>query len=87
MNNELGTVGSLLEATSLAKSCLYQAEAPVQRNQFRIPPIHVMAHGLGWYKDKLGTKTTLRKFSMSEALPVIFFLHFGQSSGFKPNLV
>ena len=24
---------------------------------------------------------------MSEALPVIFFLHFGHSSGFKPDLV
>ena len=31
-------------------------------------------------------KTTLRKFSMSEALPVIFFLHFGHIGRFKPDL-
>ena len=29
---------------------------------------------------------TLRKFSMSEALPVIFFLHFGHRGWVRPNL-
>ena len=46
-----------------------------------------------WYVWKVllskdnANKTTWRKFSMSEALPVIFLLHFGHSGWFRPTLV
>ena len=46
-----------------------------------------------WYVSKVllskdnANKTTWRKFSMSEALPVISLLHFGHSGWFRPNLV
>ena len=39
------------------------------------------------FSSEIRSLITLRKFSMSEALPVIFFLHFGHSSWFKPNLI
>ena len=32
-------------------------------------------------------KVTLRKFSISVALPMIISLHLGQSSGFNPDLM
>ena len=49
------------------------------------------SHDFTIHRDKLSDVNvlnvlTLRKFSMSEALPVIFFLHFGHRGLVRPNL-